>query len=228
MEPSPFGPRWARWIGRFMARIIWDTNVAGKDRVPKNGPVVLVANHIGVLDGPLLIGVAPRPSHFLVKEEMFSGPIGWVLKKAGQISVDRNNGRSALAQALSVLKRGGVVGVFPEGVRGSGAVSQARAGAAWLAVQSGATVIPVAILGTRRTGESVGHVGRPRRKFAIIFGQPLSLPSAEGKSRREAVALATAAVQKGLSDHVSRSVTATGIALPSDDPSAMTPDAEEN
>lgn len=209
-----------------MARIIWDTNVAGKDRFPSDGPVVIVANHIGVLDGPLLLGVTPRPSHFLIKEEMFSGPLGWILKKAGQISVDRGSGRAALQDALAVLKRAGVVGVFPEGVRGSGSVSEARAGAAWLAVQANATVIPVAILGTRRTGESVGHVPRPRRKFAMIFGHPIALPSTEGKSRREAVALATAAIQKGLSDHVSRAAAATGISLPTDAPQSQNPDAE--
>lgn len=206
-----------------MARAIWDTNVAGRERVPAQGPVVLVANHIGVLDGPLLLGVTPRPSHFLIKEEMFSGPLGWILNKAGQISVDRGSGRGALQSALAVLKRGGVVGVFPEGVRGTGSVSEARAGAAWLAVQAKATVVPVAILGTRRTGESVGHVPRPRRKFAMIFGHPIAIPSTEGNSRREAVALATAAVQKGLSDHVSRAVAATGIALPTDDPQTQTP-----
>lgn len=225
--PSIFGPRWARWIGRFLARIIWDTNVAGKDRVPPQGPVVLVANHIGVLDGPLLLGVFPRPTHFLVKEEMFSGPVGWVLKKAGQIPVDRASGRGALQDALAVLKRGGVVGVFPEGVRGTGAVSQARAGAAWLAIQGNATVVPVAILGTRRTGEAVGHVPRPRRKFAMIIGKPLSMPSTEGKSRREAVALATVVIQKGLAEHVTRAIAATGISLPTDEPNAARRKAEE-
>lgn len=225
--PSTFGPRWARWIGRFMARIIWDTNVAGKDRVPASGPVIIVANHIGVLDGPLLIGVTPRPAHFLIKSEMFRGPLGWILSKAGQISVDRSSGRAALQSALAVLKRGGVIGVFPEGVRGTGLVSQARAGAAWLAVQGDATVIPVAILGTRRTGESVNHVGVPRRKFAMVFGPALDLPDARGKSRREAVALTTEAIQEGLSEHVGRSVQATGIALPRDDTPPAPPNLEE-
>lgn len=201
-----------------MARIVWDTNVAGKERVPAEGPVVLVANHIGVLDGPLLLGVTPRPAHFLIKEEMFGGPVGWVLEKAGQISVDRGSGRGALQSALAVLKRGGVIGVFPEGVRGSGAVAEARAGAAWLAVQGNATVVPVAILGTRRTGESVNHIGAPRRKIGIIFGPPVNLPATTGTSRREAVALTTEAIQRALSMHVARAVEATGIALPQDRP----------
>src|SRR5690625_4998407 len=146
--PSEFGPRWGRWIGRFMARIIWDTNVAGKERLPKNGPVVLVANHIGVLDGPLLVGILPRPSHFLVKEEMFVGPLGWILKKAGQISVDRGSGRGALQAALAVLKRGGVVGVVPGGVGGRGMGCQARGGAGWVGGEGRGAV---------GRGVSVGH-----------------------------------------------------------------------
>lgn len=228
VAPSQFGPRWARWVGRFLARIVWDTNFAGKDRIPKEGPVVLVANHIGILDGPLLLGVLPRPTHFLVKEEMFVGPIGWLLQKAGQISVDRGSGRAALQAGLAVLKRGGVVGVFPEGVRGQGAVSQARAGAAWLAVQGGATVVPVAILGTRRTGESVNNVPWPRRKLAMIAGRPLTMPATADKSRREAVTLVTDAIQKGLSEHVIRAVAATGIQLPEDQPLHAVRDVRED
>ncbi|HLS03373.1 MAG TPA: lysophospholipid acyltransferase family protein [Actinomycetales bacterium] len=211
-----------------MARVIWDTNVAGRVRVPRRGPIVLVANHIGVLDGPLLLGVFPRPVHFLVKEEMFSGPIGWLLKKAGQISVDRSGGRAALAAGLGVLKRGGVVGVFPEGVRGTGTVAAARAGAAWLAVQGNATVIPVAILGTRRTGESVGHVPRVRRRFAMIIGHPIAMPAAVGTSKREAVALASVAVQNGLARHVARAVEATGYQLPQDEPVRKPPQPRED
>src|SRR5690625_3826098 len=118
-----------------MAHIICDTNVAVKERQPQEGPVVLVAHHSGLLEGRLMVGILARPSRLLVKEERFVGPLGWILKKAGQISVDRGSGRGALQAALAVLKRGGVVGVFPEGVRGRGMVSQARAGAAWLAVQ---------------------------------------------------------------------------------------------
>ena len=51
--------------------------------MPADGPVLLAANHTGILDGPLLHGVAPRPSHVLVKEEMFWGPIGWLLHARG-------------------------------------------------------------------------------------------------------------------------------------------------
>uniref|UniRef100_UPI002027CC96 lysophospholipid acyltransferase family protein n=1 Tax=Actinotalea sp. C106 TaxID=2908644 RepID=UPI002027CC96 len=127
-DPGPGGPRWSRWVGRFLARVVWSTTVVGADRVPRQGPVILAANHIGVIDGPLVHGCAPRGTHVLVKHEMFRGPVGAVLSAAGQIPVDRRNGRPALAAALAVLRRGGAVGIFPEGVRGRGDASSARAG----------------------------------------------------------------------------------------------------
>src|SRR5690606_25196727 len=86
--PSALGPAWSRWVGRFLARVVWDTQVVGAERVPRTGPVVLAANHVTLLDGPLLIGVAPRPLHILVKAEMFRGPLGLLLRTAGQIPVD--------------------------------------------------------------------------------------------------------------------------------------------
>lgn len=78
--PSPAGPAWSRWVGRFLARVVWSTRVLGTENVPTEGPVVLAANHTGVVDGPIVLGVAPRPLHVLVKEEMFVGPVGWVLR----------------------------------------------------------------------------------------------------------------------------------------------------
>ena len=68
--------------------------------------MLLAANHTGVIDGPILHGVVPRHAHLMVKEEMFRGPLGRVLRGAGQIPVDRTGGRAALTSALAVLKRG--------------------------------------------------------------------------------------------------------------------------
>src|SRR5690606_19743029 len=133
---------WSRHVGRFLAHVVWRTEVLDAHHVPASGPVVVAANHIALLDGPLVHGVVPRPSHILVKREMFRGPVGWVLHAAGQIPVDRSNGRPALAAALAVLRRGDVVGIFPEGMRGRGDASGSRAGVAWLAVNSGAPVVP--------------------------------------------------------------------------------------
>ena len=217
--PSERGPRWSRWIGRFLARVVWNTKVTGAEHVPASGPVLLAANHTGILDGPLLHGVVPRPSHVLVKEEMFWGPVGWVLRAAGQIPVQRDDGgRSALTAALGVLKRDGLVGVFPEGNRGRGNATSARAGIAWLALNGHASVVPVAVLGTRRTGESVNKVPGLRRRLAIEFGAPLLVERAPGTSGKAAIEEANEAIRIALAQLIDVASARSGIPLPTDDP----------
>ena len=214
--PSPTGPAWARWVGRFLARVVWDTTVVGRERVPVAGPVVLAANHVTLIDGPLLIGISPRPLHILTKQELFRGPVGTVLGWAGQIPVDRANGRSALQSALGVLRRGGAVGIFPEGNRGRGAVEDVRAGAAWLAVHGPAPLVPVAILGTRLTGESLGHLPGLRRRLYVEFGNPL--PSEAGGPARDRIGATSEALRTAMAALVVVAQQRAGIALPADDP----------
>lgn len=215
--PSAAGPAWGRWLGRFLARVVWETRATGAQRVPADGPVVLAANHVALIDGPVLIGVAPRPLHIITKQELFHGPVGWVLARAGQIPVDRANGRAALASGLGVLRRGGAVGIFPEGTRGRGEVSEVRAGAAWLAVHGEAPLVPVAILGTRRTGESPGRLPGLRRVLHVEFGDPLA--PATGGSARDRIAATSAALRDAMAELVARVEARTGVTLPADDPS---------
>lgn len=214
--PGRAGPVWGRWVGAFLARVVWSTEVHGRDRVPASGPVLFAANHTGFLDGPILVGVSPRPAHILVKQEMFVGPLKPVLHGSGQIPVDRGIGRSALTAAQGVLARGGAVGIFPEGNRGRGAATSARAGIAWLALHGNAPVVPVAILGTRRTGESVGHIPRPRRRLVVEFGEPLLIEQPAGTSGRAAMDAATETVRVALAELVAGAAERCRIALPED------------
>lgn len=208
--PTRWGPVLGRWLGWFMLRVVWPSRRVGKDRVPRSGPVVLAANHQHWLDGPIFIGLAPRPLHILVKQEMFHGFLGLVMRAAGQIKTDRSNGRQALAQGLAVLRRGGAVGIFPEGERGSGKVEATRAGAAWLAVHGRAPVVPVAILGTRRPGEGTGHTPPPGRRFVIEFGDPIDV-TRDDLPRREAVAEATETIRAAMAALVAEASTRTGL-----------------
>lgn len=217
VAPGPGGPRWSRWIGRFLARVVWDTAVVGAERVPRDGGVLLAGNHMAYVDGLLLHGVAPRPTHMMVKEEAFAGAAGAVLRAAGQIPVDGEGGRSALAAALAVLRRGEAVGIFPEGARGRGDAMKAHAGAAWLAVTSGVPVVPVAVLGTRLTGESIHSMPKLRRKFLIEFGEPFVVPRPPGVSGRAAVAHANEVLRHALAEHVQAVSARTGIPLPEDE-----------
>lgn len=174
----------AQWISRWPLRLPFRVEVHGKERIPRSGPVVLVANHSSLLDGPLLLGMVPRPAVFLIKQEMFSGALGWFLTRIGQIGVRRGEpDRTPLLAAVRVLKGGGLVGVFPEGTRGSGDVDNAQHGAAWLARASGAQILPVACRGTRRP-EGAGRRLLPR--IDVLFGEPI--PPADGKGRAGLVA----------------------------------------
>ncbi|WP_298459949.1 1-acyl-sn-glycerol-3-phosphate acyltransferase [uncultured Cellulomonas sp.] len=214
----PSVPAWSRHIGRFLAFGVWDAEVTGADLVPSDGPVILAANHTGVVDGPLVVGVAPRGVHMMVKEAVFRWPVGVVLRASGHIPVDGSGGRPALAAASAVLRRGDAVGIFPEGNRGRGDAASAHAGVAWLAVNGRAPVVPVAVLGTRRTGEGVGHVPGLRRRLVVQFGAPLHLERTAGVSGREAVEHANEAIRAALSALVASASERTGLVLPTDDP----------
>ena len=133
------------------------------DLVPAHGPVILAPNHTGFLDPPLLMGTSPRPIHCLAKREIFRGPLGWFLRSIGQIPLDRSGtDRTALTSALAVLSAGRVLVVYPEGTRGSGNFADMRRGLAWLAVRSGAPVVPVVAFGVGSRGTTLSALPRVR------------------------------------------------------------------
>lgn len=209
-----WGPVWSRRVGWFLDHVWWDTRVWGAEHVPAEGPVIVASNHIGVVDGPVLHGAIPRGSHIIVKQEFFDSRLGFLMDWAGQIPVDRSAGRAALVVALDLLKEGRLVGIFPEGSRGSGALQSVKAGVAWLAMNSGAPVVPAACLGTRPAGASVGHVPRPRARLHVVFGEPLVLPDLpKGRAgTQEAMRL----VSESMAGHLDHAVALTGVALPGD------------
>jgi 1-acyl-sn-glycerol-3-phosphate acyltransferase len=156
----------------------WDVRVHGAEVVPPAGPVVLAANHIGVLDGPLLAVFAPRPVHALTKHEMFRGRTGQVLHRSGQIPVDRYSpDPRAVRTALRVLRDGGAVGVFPEGTRGDGELHRFHHGAAYLALVSGAPVVPVVLLGSREPGGGINSLPARGARIDLVLGAPVRLGS---------------------------------------------------
>ncbi|GMA31193.1 lysophospholipid acyltransferase family protein [Litorihabitans aurantiacus] len=208
------GPLWSRHVGRALAHGWWSTDVVGAEHVPAAGRVLVAPNHTGAIDGPLVHGTIPRPSHFLVKQEFFSSRLGFLMDWAGQIPVDRAGGGPALAVARELLEEDRCVGVFPEGTRGRGDVAAARAGTAWLAVATGAPVVPCAVLGTRPPGRSRGWVPPPRTRLHVAFGEPVEIGRGSG---RRAVAVAMAQVQRAMVALLADARERTGIALPDDD-----------
>jgi 1-acyl-sn-glycerol-3-phosphate acyltransferase len=205
-----------RPIGWFLAHVYWSTSVRGRDRVPRKGPLVVIANHTGFIDGPVAFGIMPRPTHFFVKGDMYKHGLGLVLRGSGQIRVD-GSGREALARAGAVLDRGGAIGIFPEGTRGSGDASNIAGGAAWLALHGHAPVVPLALFGTRLTGESVDVWPRPRRRLLAVFGKPLHLKIPDDLVGRARQRFAEEAVARVFRDHIRFAETVSDIPLPQDD-----------
>ena len=205
-------------VGRMLFGLLYRVTVVGRRRVPRSGPVVFVANHAGFLDGPMLPALAPRPTSVLVKREMFKGPLGWFLTFIGHIPVTRGSGdRRALMAAVAVLHAGGAVGIFPEGTRGRGDVAEVQQGAAWLAQQGHASIVPVAFLGTRATGSSTGSVPRPWSRMVVEFGEPVTLAADPGLTGRQRLVAATAQVREALASHVRESQHRHQVFLPGDD-----------
>jgi 1-acyl-sn-glycerol-3-phosphate acyltransferase len=174
----------ARWIGSWLFDLPFRRRVHGGDRVPPAGPVVLVANHSAFVDGPLLFGVLGtlgRRPVFLVKSEMFAGPVGWALRRIAQIPVNRGvPDRAALTAAQQVLRGGGLVGVFPEGTRSTADMRTAHHGAAWLARSTDATVLPIVVRGTRRPDGVTRRRWRPR--VDVLIGHPFSVERSKGRA----------------------------------------------
>ncbi|MGB8651545.1 MAG: lysophospholipid acyltransferase family protein [Mycobacteriales bacterium] len=158
----------------------------GREHVPAQGAVLLAGNHGGFLDGPLVYALSPRPATFLAKSELFVGPLARALGWLGQVPVHRGRpDRTALRSGLDVLASGGVLGIFPEGTRGAGVLEEVADGLAYLALRSGAPVVPIAVLGTAAAMPKGARRPRWRAEVAVVFGPPVTVqPDGDPRARR--------------------------------------------
>ncbi len=210
-----------RTAARQLLKRRYDVRVHGVDLVPPRGGFILAANHIGWLDGPLLAILTPRPVHALTKIEMFTGPIGAFLTGAGQIPVHRTQtDPGAVKTALRVLADGDGVGIFPESHRGDGTLTRFRRGAAYLALVSGAPVVPLVLFGTRLPGEGTGTLPRPGSQIDLVFGPAIALPQLPWPRTREHVSQASELLHRRVLEHLDQSRASTGLALPGPPPEA--------
>lgn len=174
-----------------LAKAVFRLRVVGKARVPATGPLILAANHVSYLD-PIVVAIAfPRPVHFMAKAELFrSRPVGWLLRGVQVFPVNRGRGdREAFRASLEILRRGGVLLVFPEGTRGDGsALGDPKRGIAVLAERAGAPVIPMYVGGTERLLPRGGW--RPRyARLRVAMGAPIPPPVAtDGRAGQQGFA----------------------------------------
>lgn len=213
------GASQARRLLSPMLRSWYRLMVLGADQVPADGAVILAANHLGFLDVPVLAAACPRPVRTLAPDELFVPPLDRMSSAAGQISL-RGDGAdvAALRLAREVLAAGEAVAVFPEAQRGDGRVARIRHEAAYLALRSGAPVVPVALLGTRHTGMAADALPRKNARVAVVFGEPFMLQTGDDVFRRCVIASAGESMRQRLADLAQDSQELTGIRLPDDFP----------
>lgn len=154
-----------------MGRILLGFTVHGAENTPQSGSLVVAANHIRVLDPVFVCMAVPRRIQWMAKKELFVFPFRRFFALIGAFPVDRQGGgRAALRTALEFLRDGWALGIFPEGTRQRpGRESEAKSGAAMLAVRGDARVLPVYIdrvpgLSERIRGEKChAYIGEPMR-----------------------------------------------------------------
>ena len=185
-------------------RLFLRLRMRGLHHVPRHGPVILAANHMSHVDPIMVIMATRRKAHYLAKDGHFvSGPRKWLMNATGQIETHRESGaRDALSSAVALLEANKAVGIFPEGTRSKRTEApfllEGKTGVARLAATvPHATVIPVALVGTRDMMQPGAHkFPRFWRRVHITIGRGttwgtwLSHPSGAGLADDEVVAMA--------------------------------------
>ncbi len=177
--------------------LLWQPRADGVDNVPREGPAILVSNHLSFADhffGPLPL---PRRVTFLAKSEYFTGTglkglISRVFfRGVGQVPIDRTGGHAsdaALRTGLRVLSEGKLLGIYPEGTRApDNRLYRGKTGVARLALESGAPVIPMAMINTFELMPAGRRLPKLGLRPAVRFGAPLDFSRYKGKSGDRAV-----------------------------------------
>ncbi|MFA5098558.1 MAG: lysophospholipid acyltransferase family protein, partial [Candidatus Margulisiibacteriota bacterium] len=181
---------WARSI-LFIAGV--KLIVKGTENLNVAGPVVLIANHQGNFDIPVMMAALPFNFRFLVKEELFRIPLfGWYMKKRGDVSINRKSPRDAiiaLKKISAIVKSGEPVMIFPEGTRSmDGKVGDFKRGSLIVAVNADARIIPIAVSGSYNIQKRGTLLVNPTT-VTVNIGSPVSIKEEEENAGRESALL---------------------------------------
>jgi 1-acyl-sn-glycerol-3-phosphate acyltransferase len=166
-------------------RLFWRLRVEGGEHVPTTGPFILAPVHRSNVDTPLVAAVTRRPLRYMGKDAMWKyGWSAWFFTSLGGFPVHRGTAdREALKKCVAVLEGGEPLVLFPEGTRRSGpVVDEVFDGAAYVALRTGAPIVPVGIGGSERAMPKGAKFLRPV-KLRMVVGEPLHPPVTEGGTR---------------------------------------------
>jgi 1-acyl-sn-glycerol-3-phosphate acyltransferase len=175
------------WIFKWVAfvpvcRLLFRPSISGAENIPESGPAILVSNHISTGDTFLLPAMIKRRLTFPAKAELFHGRsvtgrlLTWFLKSVGQLPMDRSGGRASATSmdgVLGVLRRGDLLGIYPEGTRSpDGRLYKGKTGVARLVLQAGVPVVPVGMIDTQWVPSRFFKIPIMRRP-KIRIGKPM-------------------------------------------------------
>ena len=161
-------------IGVILLRVFYHTRVENRVFIPLDGPLIVAANHFSYLDPIVLQSVFPRRIYFMMTELYFEGRGKWFFKLLRCICVKKEGSNiSALREGIEALKSNSVIGIFPEGgVSKEGRLQEGNPGIGFLAMKSGAPIIPAFISGTYEAlpkGAKIPKIS----KIKVTFGKPM-------------------------------------------------------
>ncbi|KUN88545.1 acyl-phosphate glycerol 3-phosphate acyltransferase [Streptomyces bungoensis] len=179
-----------------LLRLVFRPRIEGLEHVPASGPAIVAGNHLSFSDHFLMPAILKRRITFLAKAEYFTGPglkgrlTAFFFRGAGQIPVDRSGkeaGQAAIREGLGVLRRGELLGIYPEGTRShDGRLYKGKVGVAVMALRAGVPVVPCAMIGTFEA-QPPGKVVPRLRPIVIRFGEPLDFSRYAGMEKEKAV-----------------------------------------
>jgi len=191
LVPLTFGTRqrFAKSTMSGLLRWWFDLEVVGAELMPSTGPVVLCMNHESILDIPAVAVGSTRPITFMAKRELFRSPaVSRAWGRLGAFSVDRDLfDLRAIRIGLEVVRRGEVLGMYPEGTRKPGTLLEFLSGAPWIALSTGAPLLPCAIAGTERALPRGKRMPR-RIPIRVTFLPPVEVEPVDDPVKRRAEA----------------------------------------
>lgn len=187
-----------RRLGRIALRLLTRTSVHGRENLPAGGPLILVGNHVAVMEAALMTLLVPWEIEIIGTGDIPIDPrFAWIVRLWGYLPVNRGNtNREQMQLPLDVLQQQGVVGIFPEGGIWSPALKPPHSGVAWLSWRSGAPVLPVGFGGMQGALGAILALRRPRLTMNIGAALPAVTLQAPGRAHKQALTQAAAHIMR--------------------------------
>jgi 1-acyl-sn-glycerol-3-phosphate acyltransferase len=183
-----FPQRAFRWIIVTLFKLLVHIDVEGMENFPQSGPLLLVSNHLNILDAPIALIFIPRRMTTFVKSKWKRPPFNWLMACMGDVIYANKADHRALNEGIKVLQSGRVLALAPEGTRSrTGGLGKGQAGVVLLALKANAPILPTAAHGQE---QAMRYWKRFRRvPIQIRVGQLIELPP--GKANREQLEMFT-------------------------------------